>query len=189
MLIIASALSIQDPRERPIDKQESADEAHARFADERSDFLSYLKLWQVYHAQAKQLSSSKLRKWCKENFLSYVRMREWDDVHQQIRGLAHEVFAIHHNPRRVQKISPEELAPKHLDAIHRALLSGLLSNVGYRSDAHEYTGVGAKHFSIFPGSALFKSNPAWVMAAELVQTTKLYARTVAPIRAIWIEQL
>ncbi len=116
-------------------------------------------------------------------------MREWLDVHQQIRGMAHEVFSIRHNPRRVPKISPEELSPKHIDAIHRALLSGLVSNIGYRSDAHEYTGISGKKFNIFPGSALFKSSPGWVMAAELVETTKLYARTVAPIKPIWIERL
>jgi ATP-dependent helicase HrpA len=189
VLIIASALSIQDPRERPLDKQQPADEAHARFNDERSDFLGYLKLWLAFHDELERLSHSKLRKWCKDNFLSYVRMREWLDVHQQLRAMAHEVFSIHHNPRRVQKISPDEMPPKHLDAIHRALLSGLLSNVGYRSDAHEYTGISSKKFNIFPGSALFKSNPPWVMAAELVETTRLYARTVASIRPIWIEQL
>jgi ATP-dependent helicase HrpA len=189
VLIIASALSIQDPRERPLDKQQAADEAHAKFSDERSDFLSFLKLWLTFHDQMEALPQSKLRKWCKDNFLSYVRLREWLDVHQQLRTMAHEVFSIHHNPRRVMKLSPDELPPKHLDAIHRSLLSGLLSNIGYRSDAHEYTGISGKKFNIFPGSGLFKSNPAWITAAEIVETTKLYARTVASIKPLWIEQL
>src|SRR5204863_5386579 len=100
VLVIVSALSIQDPRERPLDKQELADAAHAKFADERSDFLSLLKLWKFYREHAKQLSHNKLRRLCKENFISYVRMREWDDVHQQLRALAFEMLPARQRPRR-----------------------------------------------------------------------------------------
>ena len=188
VLILAAVLSIQDPRERPLDKQEQADAAHAKFADERSDFLGLLKLWLFYEDLASHLSSNRLRKACKENFISYIRMREWDDVHQQLRSLAGEILHMRHK-RHFDHSSTRELAPRHVDAIHRSLLSGLLSNVGFRSEMHEYTGARGIKFSIFPGSALFKRKPAWVMAAEIVETTKLYARTVATIQPHWIERI
>jgi ATP-dependent helicase HrpA len=189
VLILAAALSTQDPRERPLDKQQQADAAHLRFADERSDFLGLLKLWTFYKAQEQHLSSNKLRRLCKESFLSFVRMREWDDIHQQLKALAGEVLHLRHPRHRFSHSSTRELSPKHIDAIHRALLAGLLGNVGVRSEAHEYLGGGGKKFSIFPGSGLFKRKPAWIMAAEIVETTKLYARTVAAIQPQWIERL
>ncbi len=187
VLILAAVLSIQDPRERPMDKQEQADKAHAQWTDERSDFLGLLKLWVFYRDLRERLSASKLRKACKENFISYVRMREWDDVHHQLLSLSAERLKLRHH-RHFEHSSSRELSPKHLDAIHRSLLTGLLSNVGTRTEAHEYLGARGIKFNIFPGSALFKRKPAWVMAAELVETTKLYARAVATIQPHWIER-
>jgi ATP-dependent helicase HrpA len=177
VLIIAAALSVQDPRERPLDQQQAADEAHRQWRDERSDFLSLLKLWAFFNEQGEKLSHSKLRKACRQNFVSYVRMREWRDVHSQLHSLLSD-FGLKFNER-----------PATYDEIHRALLSGLLANVGQKTDTHEYEGPRSAKFSIFPGSSLFSSKPRWVMAAEIVQTTKLYARTVAAIKPEWIERL
>ncbi|HYO11127.1 MAG TPA: ATP-dependent RNA helicase HrpA [Tepidisphaeraceae bacterium] len=188
VLILAAVLSIQDPRERPMEKQEQADAAHARFADERSDFLGLLKLWVFYQAQKENLSHGKLRKACKENFVSYIRMREWDDVHSQLRTIAGEVLHLRHK-RHFDHSSSRDLSPQHVDAIHRSLLTGLLSNIGFRSEQHEYTAGRGGKFSIFPGSALFRRKPTWVMAAELVETTRLYARTVAQIQPQWVERV
>jgi len=177
VLIIAAALSVQDPRERPLDQQQAADEAHRQWKDEKSDFLSLVTLWRFFHEQSDKLSHSKLRKACKQNFLSYVRMREWRDVYQQLHAQASD-FGLRFNER-----------PARYDEVHRALLSGLLANVGTKSDTHEYEGPRGIKFSVFPGSALFSVKPRWVMAAEIVQTTKLYARTVASIQPEWIERL
>lgn len=177
VLVIAAALSVQDPRERPLDQQQAADEAHKQWRDEQSDFLSMVRLWQFFQDQSEKLSHSKIRKACKQNFLSYVRMREWRDVYQQLHALAGD-FGLRFNER-----------PAHYDAVHRALLSGLLANVGTKTDTHEYEGPRGIKFSLFPGSALFSVKPRWVMAAEIVQTTKLYARTVASIKPEWIERL
>jgi ATP-dependent helicase HrpA len=177
VLVIAAALSIQDPRERPMDRQDAADEAHRKFAHEDSDFLSLLNLWTFYQGQSKHLSHSKLRKACQQNYLSAVRMREWDDVYRQLHALVIEMG--HHPATR----------PAEFDAVHRALLTGLLSNVGTKADTFEYSGTRSSRFSIFPGSGLFKKPPKWVMAAEIVQTTRLYARCVAKIQPLWIESL
>ncbi|MEA2710905.1 MAG: ATP-dependent helicase HrpA, partial [Phycisphaerales bacterium] len=189
VLILAAVLSIQDPRERPMEKQQAADEAQKKFADERSDFLALLKLWSFYQDHAEHLSTNKLKKLCKENFLSFVRMREWDDVHQQLKSIAGEVLHLRHPRHRHSHSHTRELSPKHIDAIHRALLAGLLSNIGLRTEQHEYTGSGGKKFSIHPGSGLFRRKPTWVMAAEIVETTKLYARMVAAIQPQWIERI
>ncbi len=177
VLIIAAALSVQDPRDRPFDKQQAADEAHARFHHEQSDFLAFLNLWTFYHERARQLSHSKLRKACQQNFLSFVRMREWHDTHHQLQELACS---------RGGKLNRK---PADEDAIHRALLTGLLSNVGCLGDGYEYTGAGGIKFHIFPGSGLFGKPPKWIMSGELVETTRLYARTVAKIQPQWIEDL
>jgi ATP-dependent helicase HrpA len=190
VLVIAAALSIQDPRERPLEKQKEADQAHAAFRDENSDFLSFLKLWEWYHQQARHLSTSKLRKACQASFLSFVRMREWHDIHQQLHALVTEMALV----SRDQAVTDGPSAPRKIDqntadAIHRSLLAGLLSNIGTRGEKFEYTGARGTHFRIFPGSGLFDARPAWVMAAELVETTRLYARTVARIRPEWIERL
>lgn len=177
VLVIAAALSIPDPRERPHDQQEKADAAHARFAHEDSDFLAFVNLWQAYHDEARRLSHSKARHWCRQNFVNFMRMREWHDIHTQLRELALEAKL---------RLNSDSAA---YDTVHRAVLSGLLSNIGLRTDGHEYTGAHGTKFFIFPGSGQFKKSPAWIMAAEIVETTRLYARCVAKIQPQWIETL
>lgn len=172
VLIIVSALSIQDPRERPMEKQQAADEKHSRFKDKKSDFLGYLKLWDYFHQQKDALSQNKLRKLCQKEFLSFMRFREWIDIHHQIR----RSLALKENN---QEASP--------DSIHQSLLTGLLSHIGYKDDEHGYQGSQNRKFMIFPGSGVFKKPPKWVMAAEMVETTRLYARTVAKIQPQWLE--
>ncbi len=177
VMIIASALSVQEPRERPHDKQQAADEKHKQFADEQSDFLAYLNLWRAYHEQSHHLSNNKLRKWCKENYISYLRMREWHDVQVQLKSMVSELGW-----------RPNQQTADY-DAIHRALLAGLLGNVANKKDKQEYTGARAIKLNVFPGSALFKKTPKWIIAAELVETARMYARTVAKIEPEWIEQV
>jgi len=175
VLIIASALSIQDPRERPMDKQQAADLAHAKHKDERSDFIAFLKIWQLYNDKKKELSQNRLRKFCKENFLSFMRLREWQDIHTQ---LQQQVKQMGLKPNKV---------PAEYQELHQALLSGLLSNIAVKTDKTEYTGTRNLKLKIFPGSALHKKGPKWIMAAELVETGRLYARIVAKIEPEWIE--
>ncbi|MDY7107643.1 MAG: ATP-dependent RNA helicase HrpA [Planctomycetota bacterium] len=177
VLVIASALSVQDPRERPMDQPDAADAAHALFADERSDFLTYLRLWDAYHEQKRHLSQNKLRRWCRDHFLSFMRMREWYDIHQQLRILVTEIG---------MRPNEEEADEKR---IHCALLAGLLSNVARRGERHEYDAARGGKCRIFPGSVLFREEPAWIMAAEMVETTHRYARCVAPVRVDWIERI
>jgi ATP-dependent helicase HrpA len=176
VLVIASALSVQDPRDRPIDRQAEADASHARFRVGSSDFLGFLNLWEFYAKQEAELSSSRLRKMCQTHFLSHQRMREWQDVHNQIVELSNELG---------WKINTEPAEP---DRVHQALLAGLISYVGQRGEQGEYAGVRNKGFWLFPGSALFHRKPAWVMAAEIVETTKPYARTAAEVQPEWIER-
>jgi len=176
VLVIAAALSVQDPRERPLDRQQQADAAHGEFKDERSDFLAYVNLWDGYHAQARHLSGNKLRRWCREHFLAYLRMRDWHDVHQQLANVVKDMG---------WRINQE---PGSYDAVHRALLAGLLGNVGLRGEEREYAGSHGKKFHIFPGSGLAKKGPKWIMAAELVETARVFARTVAEIQPAWVEQ-
>ena len=175
ILIIASALSIQDPRERPMDRQQAADEAHNKYKDERSDFLGFIKLWELYHDKKKHLTQNKLRKYCKEHFLSFIRLREWHDIHQQLHV---QVTQMGFKPNKV---------PADYREIHQALLAGLLSNIAVKTDKTEYTGTRNLKLKIFPGSALHKKGPKWIMAAELVETARLYARIVAKIEPDWIE--
>ena len=177
VLVIAAALSVPDPRERPLDKQQAADEKHKRFADEQSDFLGFVKLWDFYHEQARHLSQAKLRKLCQTNFISYVRMREWHDIHQQLHGLVLEMGM------RLNQVEGG------YEPIHRALLTGLLGNIAFKTDTHEYTGARGLTLNIFPGSALFKKRPKWIVAAELVETARRYARTAARIEPEWVERL
>ncbi len=180
VLIIASALSIQDPRQRPADKAEQADEIHEKYRDQESDFITFLNLWRAFRKKDEELSGGQLRKWCASQMLSYVRLREWQDVLRQLTELVQELgFRI-------------EQRHAGYDQIHRALLAGLLSNIGHKgsgANAFEYDGVRGLKFAIFPGSALFREKPKWVMAAELVRTTRLYARTVARIQPAWVEKL
>ncbi len=175
VLVIAAALEIQDPRERPMQKQDAADQAHRRFHHEESDFLALLNLWAWYNEQAEHLSHSKLRKLCQDQYLSYLRMREWRDVHQQLHALVADM-GFH-----------ESAKPASYEAVHRALLAGLLSNVGTRTETFEYKATRGTRFQIFPGSGLFKKGPKWVVASEVVETTRMYARTVAKVDPGWIE--
>ncbi|WP_294360631.1 ATP-dependent RNA helicase HrpA [Propionivibrio sp.] len=179
MLVIAAALTVQDPRERPQEKQGTADAAHKKFADEKSEFLSWLKLWQWYAGELEHKKSQrKLVQACHENFLSALRMREWHDIHSQLLGLANE-----HEWK-------ENQLPANYDAIHRALLSGLLGNIGCKSeDSGHYLGARGIKFLIHPGSALNKKAGKWVAAAEITETTKLFARCVARIEPEWLEKV
>ena len=176
VLILVSALSIQDPRERPLEARQAADERHARFADPRSDFLALLKLWDYFHDRARHLSGSKLRQLCRDEFLSWVRMREWLDVHRQLRALVAELGY------RVNE-EPADYAP-----LHQALLTGLVGHVGLRHPEGGYSGTRGRRFHVFPGSPLAKKGPRWAMAAELVETSRLFARTTAAVEVRWIEE-
>ncbi|MEO7558800.1 MAG: ATP-dependent RNA helicase HrpA, partial [Nitrosospira sp.] len=179
MLIIASALSVQDPRDRPFERQEAADRAHQRFQDERSDFLGYLKLWDFFDELLKHKKSGrKLMAQCQENFLSHRRMREWREIHGQLHALVMETG-----------LRPNQI-PAGYDEIHRALLAGLLGNIGFKTEeGGEYLGARGIKFSVFPGSVLKKAKPKWVVAAELTETTKLYGRCVAKIDPLWVERI
>ncbi len=179
ILIIAAALSLQDPRDRPFEHQAAADNAHRRFIDERSDFLSYLKLWDYFDDLLKHKKSTrKLIAHCREHFLSYRRLREWREIHGQLHALIGELG-----------LKPNE-TPASYDEIHRALLSGLLGNIGSKTEKEgEYVGARGIKFAIFPASALKKAKAKWVVAAELVETSKLYARCVARIDPVWLERI
>ncbi|MEU9632424.1 ATP-dependent RNA helicase HrpA [Streptomyces luteogriseus] len=189
VMVIAAALSIQDPRERPADKQAQADQQHARFKDETSDFLAYLNLWRYLREQQKERGSSSFRRMCKQEYLNFLRIREWQDIYTQLRTVAKQM-GIHLN---------EEDAPD--DRIHLSLLAGLLSHIGMKdvkeaggeggrsSAKNEYLGARNAKFAIFPGSALFKKPPRFVMSAELVETSRLWARVNAKIEPEWVEPL
>lgn len=181
VLVIVSALAVQDPRERPTEYLQAADTSHKRFQDNRSDFLSYLNLWTYYHEQVRHHSTSQLRKLCKREFLSWMRMREWVETWRQLRSQLFEM-GLRENQKEAE-----------YDAIHCALLSGLLSHVGFRledkRDKGAYLGARNRKFHIFPSSGLNKHGPKWLMAAEISETARTYARTVAYIRAEWIEQI
>jgi ATP-dependent helicase HrpA len=176
VLIIVSMLSTQDPRLRPLDKREDADAAHARFADPQSDFITIVKMWDFLEGLHEKLSSSRFKRACEENYISYVRWREWRDVHRQLRLLL-AGMGYHASEKKAE-----------YDPVHRALLAGMLTSVGRKGDQGEYAGVSGVKFSIHPGSGLFKERPKWVMAAELVRTTKLFARTVARVEPEWVER-
>jgi ATP-dependent helicase HrpA len=173
ILVIASGLSIQDPRERPADKQQAADEKHRRFWHERSDFLAWTALWEYYEEQRQELSQSRLRKLCQREYLSFLRMREWRDIHFQL-TLACRQAGLRSNRK-----------PADYEAVHRALLCGLLSNMAQWHEAHEYRGSRNRKLQIFPGSSQFKPKPRWLMAAEIVETSKVYARCVAAVDPEW----
>ncbi len=177
-MIIVSALSIQDPRERPQEKQQASDEKHRRFADKKSDFLAFINLWRYVQENQKALTKNQFRKLCQKDFLNYLRIREWQDIYQQIRLTVREMGL------------PINSEPAEYQQIHTALLSGLLSHIGLKEvEKNQYLGARNAHFSIFPNSALFKKQPKWVMAAELVETSKLWGRMVAEVEPEWIEPL
>jgi ATP-dependent helicase HrpA len=178
MLVLAAALSIQDPRERPLEAQSLADEAHQRFVDGTSDFSTFLSLWQYLREKRKKISGNQFRKSCRREFLNWQRVLEWFDLYQQLRGLARE-------QRR-------PLTGHHGDyeQIHKSVLSGLLSHCGRKHpEDNSYQGARSNAYHIFPGSGLFGSKPGWMMSAEVVETSRPYARTNAVIKPLWIEQL
>jgi len=178
VMIIVSALSIQDPRERPTEKQQVSDEKHRRFADKKSDFLAFLNLWNYVQEQQKELTKNQFRRQCQKDFLNYLRIREWQDIYQQIRLAVREMGL----PINSEKAEYQQ--------IHTSLLSGLLSHIGLKeAEKQQYLGARNAHFAIFPNSVLFKKQPKWVMAAELVETSKLWGRMVAEIEPEWIELL
>ncbi len=179
VLIIAAALSVQDPRDRPLEAQDAADNAHRKFADEKSEFLGYLKIWKWFEdAIAHKKSNRQLMDSCRENFLSQLRLREWRDVHAQLLTLVRE------QGWRLNE------APATYEQLHTALLTGLLGNVGFKSeDDGQYLGARGIKFNIWPGSSLAKKAGRWIMAAELVDTTRLYARCVARIEPEWLERV
>ncbi|NEB62598.1 ATP-dependent RNA helicase HrpA [Streptomyces diastaticus] len=191
VMVIAAALSIQDPRERPADKQAQADQQHARFKDETSDFLAFLNLWRYVREQQKERGSSSFRRMCKQEYLNFLRIREWQDIYTQLRTVAKQM-GIHVN-------DAEDAAPD--DRVHVSLLAGLLSHVGMKdvkeaggdggrsTGKNEYVGARNARFAIFPGSALFKKPPLFVMSAELVETSRLWARVNAKIEPEWVEPL
>ncbi|HBC8711596.1 ATP-dependent RNA helicase HrpA [Proteus mirabilis] len=178
LMVITSALSIQDPRERPMDKQQASDEKHRRFQDKDSDFLSLLNLWDYLKTQQKELSHSQFRKHCRQEFLNFMRVREWQDVYTQLRQVVKELGF------------PINSQPADFKSIHVALLSGLLSHIGQKdNDKQEFTGARNARFAIYPGSGLFKKPPKWTMVAELVETSRLWGRIAARIEAEWIEPI
>ncbi len=178
VLVITAALSIQDPRERPVDHQQAADDSHRRFADPTSDFLAYLNLWNYLQEKQRALSSSAFRRMCRAEYLHYLRVREWQDLFGQLRQVA-----------RGMGIRLND-APADGKQVHLSLLAGLLSHVGLRDpDKQDYLGARGARFALWPGSALFKKPPRWVMAAELVETSRLWGRDAARIEPDWIEPL
>jgi ATP-dependent helicase HrpA len=177
VIVIASALGVQDPRERPLNLQKKADDAHRRFRDETSDFASLLKIWQAYHEALSKMSRGQLQRWCYDNFLSLIRMREWSDVHQQLTQIVKDMGIT------------SSSGQANSDAIHRALLPGLLSKIGmWNQEAKTYIGARQVRFQLHPASGLSKKPPAWVVAAELALTSQLFARTAAKIDPTWLEE-
>ncbi|MEE3661706.1 ATP-dependent RNA helicase HrpA [Brenneria sp. g21c3] len=178
VMVITAALSIQDPRERPLDKKQASDEKHRRFADKESDFMAFVKLWDYLREQQKALSSSQFRRLCRSDYLNYLRVREWQDIYTQLRQVVKELGL------------PINSEPADYRSIHCALLTGLLSHVGQKDiDKQEFSGARNARFAIFPGSGLFKKPPKWTMVAELVETSRLWGRIAARIEPEWIEPL
>ncbi|NLG16091.1 MAG: ATP-dependent RNA helicase HrpA [Fibrobacter sp.] len=179
VLIIAAGLSIVDPRERPFDKQAEADAMHKKFAVTGSDFLGFVRLWDAYQQEWSSLKTqNKMRKFCKDHFLSFTRMQEWHDVHQMLSDTVKGMrdFVVNTKPASV-------------DAIHKSLLTGLLSNCAHKTDKGKYRGFRGKELVIFPGSTLYGQKPEWIVCHEIVETSQVFARTVAPIDPSWLEQL
>ncbi|MEV6513842.1 ATP-dependent RNA helicase HrpA [Streptomyces sp. NPDC051642] len=181
VMVIAAALSIQDPRERPAEKQTQADQQHARFRDESSDFLAFLNMWRYIREQQKERGSSAFRRMCKQEYLNFLRIREWQDIYSQLRTVAKQMGI---------QFNEEDAAEQ---SVHVSLLAGLLSHIGMKDvkdgAKNEYLGARSAKFAIFPGSALFKKTPRFVMSAELVETSRLWARVNAKIEPEWVEPL
>jgi ATP-dependent helicase HrpA len=177
MLAITAFLETQDPRERPTDAQQQADEKHSLFADQRSDFIAVLNLWNAFNERAAALSGNQLRKWCREHFLSFVRMREWQELHSQ---LSEAVQELHLRPRSGAR------AASYAD-LHQAILTGFLGSIGCLDEKREYDGPRSTRFVIAPGTPLAARPPTWVVAGSIVETTRVYARMVASVNPQWIE--
>jgi ATP-dependent helicase HrpA len=180
VLIIAAALSIQDPRERPLERAQAADEAQKKFADEKSDFFAFLKLWRFFEEGLHHESHRKLHKLCREHFVSFTRMREWRDVYAQLKELVGELG---------WKIGEPQPDAGQYARVHRALLAGLLGNLGVRTEEGNYLGARGIKFWVHPGSGLGKKAPRWIVAAELMETTRLYARCIAGVEPEWLETI
>lgn len=227
ILIVASALSVQDPRERPLERQQAADQAHAQWKDVDSDFAALINLWRGFEEKRQELGSNPLRNWCKKNFLNYLRLREWRDAHRQLVLIARELqlgnargsdFSrdasaqgsdrgqgrSHKSDARRQPTKDTKVnvivreqaeageaaqRAKNYAAVHKAILSGLLSQIGQKSEEGDYLGARQRRFWVHPSSVLGRKKPSWLMTAELVETTKLFARMVAKIEPEWIEPL
>lgn len=177
VIIIVAALSIQDPRERPQEKRAAANEKHGRFDDPDSDFIAFLNLWNYLEEQQSELSNSQFRKLCQKDMLAYMRIREWQDIVYQLSTVCNEM-----GMKATSNVADG-------DKIHQALLSGMLSHIGFKDEKQVYKGARNSQFHVFPGSGLFKKSPKWLMSAELVETSKLYARINAKINIDWVEPL
>ncbi|WP_268248434.1 ATP-dependent RNA helicase HrpA [Halomonas urumqiensis] len=197
VLIVVSALAVQDPRDRPADKRQAADQAHRRWQDSESDFVSLVNLWYGFDAAREELSGNRLRRWCKEHYLNYLRLREWHDTFRQLRQLLRDMQIEVPAPAPRAPLTADDaqegdkaLAEKRREnavQLHKALLPGLLSHLGLATENREYLGARNRKFFIHPGSGLAKKSPKWLMAFELIETSKLFARTVARIDPQWIE--
>jgi len=177
LLVITAALSIQDPRERPLEYQQKSDAAHQRFIDKSSDFITFYNLWQYLQQQQRELSNSRFRKLCREQFLNYIRVREWQDLYEQLTQVLKE-----------QGIEVHDNEP-NWDSVHQSILAGLLSHIGFKENNNEFSGARNTKFYLFPGSALAKKPPKWTMVSELVETSRLFGRVAAKIEPQWIEPL
>src|SRR5690606_20864346 len=216
VLIVASALSVQDVRERPADRQQAADQAHAQWKDPDSDFAALINLWRGFEEKRQELGANALRNWCRKNFLNYLRLREWRDAHRQLVLICRDLQLS--PPRRADSVALSARTPaphvtpttdtklnvklreqaeaqaaaqraKGYAAVHQAILSGLLSQIGSKTEDGDFLGARQRRFWIHPSSVIGRKKPQWVMAAELVETTKLFARMVARIEPDWIEPL
>ena len=177
VLTIVSALSVQDPRERPLNKQKAADELHAEFNHEQSDFLAIVNMWEFCRVQSERLSSNQFRKMCKQRFLSYMRVREWRDIRRQLQQTIKTIDG------------KENTTEAKYDNIHRSLLTGLLGNIAIKEERNEYHSTRNRKLMLFPGSGVFGKGPKWIVAAEISETTRLYARCVAGIDPLWVEAI
>ncbi len=190
MLIIASALSIQDPRQRPVEKEAEATAAHGMFQDESSDFITWINLWDLWISMKKRgFGNNALRRFCRQHFLSFPRMREWEDIFDQLLSTLNDIKI---SKQKIDKKLFKSITAKPdqplRDAIHRCVLSGFLGNIAFKKETNIYTGAKGKELAIFPGSSLFRKGPQWIVSAEQIRTSRLYARTVAPIQPEWIEE-
>ncbi|MBY6030600.1 ATP-dependent RNA helicase HrpA [Halomonas sp. DP8Y7-1] len=196
VLVVVSALAVQDPRDRPADKREAADQAHRRWQDPESDFVALLNLWQGFETARDELSGNRLRRWCRDHYLNYLRLREWHDTFRQLRQLLRDMDIQVPPPRQQLPAESDEADQREHEAqraqtvaMHKALLAGLLSHLGTLNENREYLGARNRKFMIHPASGLSKKTPKWVMAVELVETSRLFARTVAKVDPQWIEPL